>query len=124
MAAAAFEERGGLVDTSLPTPQFAEPRQSVGRHPGTADGQFVAGISKLTLGFVPRPARHADRRVLGSTDREQRLQPPLAAVLLNAIAPLDGASVIAGTIARGDQVAAGDANQHAIAQLAGKDRRA
>src|SRR4051812_50206785 len=103
MAAAAFEERGRLVDTSLATPQFAEAGQSVGRHPGTADGQFVARIGQLTLGFVPRPARHADRRVLGSTHREQRLQPPLTAVLLDAIAPLDGASVIAGTIARRDQ---------------------
>src|SRR4029079_9264849 len=118
------EERCRFVDPPLTSAQLTEPREAVGRHPRTTNRQLVAGIRQLALRFLPRAAPHADRRVLRPADGKQWLQGPLPAVLLDAIAPLHGAAVVANTIAGGDQVAAGEADQQAIAQLAGENRRA
>ena len=60
MAAAPFEKRCGFVETALPAPQFAEPGQSVRRHARTAEGELVAGVCQLALGFLPRATPHAD----------------------------------------------------------------
>jgi len=122
--AAAFEERGGVFQPALTAAQLAQPRASVGGHARTADGEFVARTGQLTLGFIPGAAPHAHRRVLGPADGEQRLQSPLAAVFLDAVAPLDGTRVVAGAIAGADQIAAGEGNQQAIGQLAGENRGA
>ena len=124
MSAAAIEERRRFVEASLAPPQLAEPRQAVGRHARPADGQLVAGVRQLAFRLVPRAAPHADRRVLRPAHGEERLQPPLPAVFLDAVAPLDGAAVIADAIAGADQIAAGERDQQAVGQLAGENRRA
>ena len=46
--------------------------------------------------------------------------PHVAQNALRPIAPLHGALVVVDALARGDQVAAGEADQHPIAHLAGE----
>src|SRR5258705_10376231 len=123
MSAAALEQRGGLVHPTLAAPQLAEAREAVGRHARTADCQLVARAGQFAFGLLPRAAPHADRRVLRPADGEERLEAPFPAVLLDAVAPLHGAPVVAHAIARPDQVAAGEADDQPIGQLASQDRR-
>ena len=85
--------------------------------------ELVARAGQLALGLVPGAARDAHRRILRAAHREQRLQSPLAAVLLDAVAPLHGAAMIAHAIARANQVAAGEPNEQTIAQLVRRGSR-
>src|SRR6266850_3216801 len=124
MSGAALEQRGGLVHPALAAPQLAETREAVGRHARTADRQLIARAGQFAFGLFPRAAPYADRRVLRPADGEERLEAPFPAVLLDAVAPLHGAPVVAHAIARPDQVAAGEADEQAIGQLASQDRRA
>src|SRR5262249_30429861 len=66
----------------------------------------------------------ADGGVLGAADREERPESPLLAVRLEPRAPLERAVVVADALAGGDQIAAGEADQDVIGELARDDRRA
>ncbi len=72
-----LEERHGFVELPLAAAQLAEPHEPLPRHRRTAGGELVGRGGELVLGFVPRPAPHADRRVLGAADGEQRPEPHL-----------------------------------------------
>ena len=122
MRAGAVEQRGRFVQAALPPAQLAEARASVGGHAGPADRELVAGAGQLAFGFIPRASPHTHRRVLCPANGEQRFQSPLAAVFLDAVAPLNGAGVIAGAIAGANQVTAGERNQQTVGQLAGENR--
>ena len=118
-----LEERHGFVELPLAAAQLAEPHQAFPRHRGTAGGELGGRRGELVLGFVPRPAPHADRRVLGAADGEQRPEPHPDAERFEAIAPLRRTLVVVDAFAGGNEVAAREADEHAIAQLAGQHRR-
>ena len=124
MRAAAIEQRRRFVEPSLPPPQLPEAGKAVAGHSRAAERELVAGVRQLTLGFFPGAAPHAHRRVLRPAHGEERLQSPLPAVFLDAVAPLDRALVVAEAIAGANQIATSERDQQAIAQLAGERRRA
>src|SRR5689334_2012254 len=102
MRTAASEERRRFFEASLTTTQLAEAGESVDAHARPADCELVARVGQLPLRFIPRTAPHAHRAVLRAAHGEERLEPPLAAVRLDSLAPLHGATVIADAIARAE----------------------
>ena len=119
-----IEERVRFVEASLQAPQFAEARGALGRHPGPDSRQFLHGSLEFALGLVPLAVPHADGGVLRPAHREQRPKSPSGAEGLDARAPLRGAVVVAHAVAGGDQIAARQADGHAVRHVAGDDGRA
>ncbi len=120
MRSAALEQRHRFVKLALAPPQLPEADQPLARHGGPRRGELAGCRGQLPLGFRPRAAPHAHRRVLGPAHGEQRPESPALAEGLETIAPLHRPLVVADALAGGNQVAAGEADHRAIAHLAGE----
>jgi hypothetical protein len=116
MSAAAIEQRGGFVEAALTarsSPRRARPSVVMpGRQRASSSHALVS--SRSASSHAPRHMQTG--RVLRAAHGKERLQPPFAAVLLDALAPLHGAAMIAGAIAGADQIAAGERDQQTIGQ--------
>ena len=122
MRSAPLEQRHRFIELSLAPPQFSQAHEPLLRHGRTRRGELVGGDGQLAFSLLPRAAPHAHRGVLRAAHGKQRPQFPFRTERLEPVAPLHRALIVANALARGNQVTAGETDQHPIAQFAGQHR--
>src|ERR1700735_122842 len=95
-----IEERGRLNQASLASPQLRQSHQCFARHRRAAGREFISGRDQLLLGFEPRAAPQANRRILRPAHGEEWTQAPLRTKNLESRTPLDGTLIIAHALTR------------------------
>ena len=116
MRSAALEQRHRFVELALAPPQFAEADEPLARSwPGrdAASSSDADVSSRSASSHAPRHM-HTEAYWVRHTANSGR-SPHSLAEGLETIAPLHRALVVADALAGGNQVAAGEADHHAIA---------
>lgn len=108
------EQRLGISQATLSTPQLGQPQRTLGRQARRVAREQLAGSLQLGLGTLPFATPRQDAGVVRAAHSHERVHPGSVAQLAQAFAPLSGATVITRLLAGEDHVAERDSDRPAL----------